>query len=66
MALISRLNAGVAMLTRKDPNAEVTSEHDVIRVFGVGRDAFDRQEAREMEDAGWAWDAEMECWYHST
>lgn len=66
MAQISRLNVGIAKFTRVCPNAEVTSEHDVVRVFGVGRDVFDRQEALELDESGWHWDDEMGCWYHST
>jgi hypothetical protein len=51
---------------RVDPDADwcCAAEHDIIYAHGPKK--VTKEHATELDDLGWSWDSEFECWGHFT
>lgn len=53
---------GLRILIKYDPNGSFSTERDKILCGGPNPDSLPEDEARQLDELGWYWSREYECW----
>lgn len=63
MANVNDIIEGLTILAKHDPHgldANVAADHDII--FGPGKKDVPEDDRKRLEQLGWFWDKEYDCW----
>lgn len=58
---------GLTILMKYDPNGGAEAQHDILFATPkITKDAVSDEDAKTLDDLGWHWSDEFDCWARFT
>jgi hypothetical protein len=66
MATMKQMAAGLTILMKYDPEGSCSAEHDILYAGPDEQGKVSEEDQKKLEDLGWHWDEQFDCWARFT
>ena len=66
MATCQQLIEGLTILEKYGGDDDCAAEHDIIYAGSTPADKMSKEDAKRLDELGWHWDDEFDCWARFT
>lgn len=66
MNRMQKVRDGLSILLKYNPDGDTAADHDIIYAASIPMKNIAADDLKQLDDLGWFWDQQYECWAHFT